>query len=269
MGITRLRWGLLALALLLLTSGCAQLGAQMDGAEQDGAGSSASVDTHVLETVEWGQVNGLLSVLVRNTTDRVLRHADAVISVKGRDGTALGSTAASTIEGRCCTAIEVAPGASFGFYFYLDDAASVGQVDVTYKNVLWAAAGRTRSSQTSIAPLRLQDNAAGTLLVADVTTKGDPIDAAVVQALIDGPDGKFLAVISGTWFCFAPGAVPDRIKMQLYTKVPRGSTVRSVTAFPLPDKDAAAESAGRANLQGSCDPQGDDSGRAAEPDASS
>ena len=258
MGITRLRWALLALALLLMTSGCSQLGAQMDGAEQDVAPDPAAVNADVLETVEWGEVNGLLSVLVRNTTDRVLRRADAMISVKGKDGASLGSTAATTIEGRCCTAIEVAPGATFGFYFYLEDAASVEQVDVTYKNVLWAAAGRTQSSQTSIEPWRLMDNSAGTLLIADVTTKGEPIDAAVIQALIDGPDGTFVAVISGTWFCLAPSAKPRRIKMQLYTQVPRGSTVKSVTAYPLPDKAAAAAIAGQANLQGSCDPEDED-----------
>jgi hypothetical protein len=262
MGIARTRWVLATLALLLATAGCSQLGAQMDGAEQDDAKDPVAAATNVLETVEWGEVNGLLSVLVRNKTDRVLRRADAVISVSNSDGVAIGTSAETTIEGRCCTAVEVPPGGSFGFYFYLDDAASVDEVDVSYKNVLWAAASRTRASQTSIVPVRLVGNSAGTLVAADVTTRGEPIDAAVVQALIDGPDGAFLAVISGTWFCFAPGA-PDRILMQLYTTVPEGSTVRSVTAFPLPE--TATESPGQANTQRSCDPEGDAAGGSTAP----
>lgn len=259
------RWLAAALVLPLLVSGCSEVTAQMDGAEQEptaGSGPDTAAQT-VLTTVEWGEVNGLLSVLVRNDTDRVLRRADAVITVRNDAGVAIGSSAATTIEGRCCTAVEVPPGALFGFYFFLGDAATVDQVEVTYKDVLWADAGRNAASQTSIELVDLHDNAAGSAVFADVTTQGEPIEAAVVQALVDGPDGAFEAVISGTWFCFSPGP-PDRIAMQLYTTLPPGSSVRSVTAFPL--ESAADTTAGTANRDSTCDPEGNAAGGSTTPE---
>lgn len=235
-------------------SGCSQVQAQMDGAERSVSDESANRQA-LLETVEWGQVNGLVSVLMRNNSDRILRRADAVVSVRNDSGVAFDNSASVTVEGRCCTAIEVPPGGTFGFYFYAGDTTAVDSVDVTYQNVQWADAGSSGESVASIVPAHLYRNSEGSAVSADVTALGGPIDAAIVQAVVDGPDGEFLTVISGTWFCFVPGPA-RRIRMQIYTPLPRGSTTRTVTAYPRPD----GLTGGDANPDLSCDPATDAGG---------
>lgn len=254
-----LTWVVLLLATIVVLPGCSQVQAQMDGAERSSSERTVSNDS-LLETVEWGQVNGLLSVLVRNNTDRVLRRAEAIVSVRNTKGVAVGSSADKTVEGPCCTAVEVPPGGTFGFYFYAGDTSQVEAVDVAYKNVQWSDAGVSGGSAATIEPAHLFYNSEGSAVTADVTAQGGPIDAAIVQAVIDGPDGNFITVISGTWFCFVPGP-PRRILMQIYTALPEGSRIRSVTAYPRPD----GVTGGAANPEASCDPETDSGGESDVP----
>lgn len=243
-----------ALAALLLSS-CAQISAQMDGARVDGEASRSPVSQQLVSTVAWGQLGGMVSVLVRNDSGRVLSRADAVITLLNESGTAVGSSATTTIGGDCCTALNVPPGESFGFYVWAGRDNAVTDVQVEYRNVVWGQSASRGGPQAPVEPLNLFENEAGTVASAIVRPRGGPIESAVMQAVINGPDGEFLAVISGTWYCFLPQE-PRKIWMQLYQRVPEGSEIASVTAFPKPDD----MSGGDANAQDRCSRQAPDQG---------
>ena len=245
------------LCLTLLTS-CSQIEDQLSGAQvSTDERDTVSVESDI-QTVSWANLNGMVSVLVRNVSDRLLRHADAVITVQDASGATVGaSSVAETVSGRCCTAVDVPPGGEFGFYLYAAPEDDVQGVDISYRNLVWDSASSQGGPRTQITPVNLYANRNGSVVGADVVTWGGPIDEAVVQAVIDDADGSFLAVISGTWFCFQPGPA-RRIRMQLFQPLPEGAEVATITAFPR----SGAETGGDANVEGSCDP-------AAQPSTSS
>ncbi len=237
---------------VLLTSSCAQLHAQMDGAERNVSDPATSA-TSPLETVSWANLNGMVSVLVRNTSDQVLQHAEAVITLENDRGVTVGTNAAeaaqqTTFEGRCCTATNLPPGATFGFYIY-SGGADVSGVDIDYKNISFGSGGSAGGRELTVRPLALVDNRDGTVARAVVGVKDGPVDVAVIQAVIHDPQDRFLTVISGTWFCFAP-RTPRTIRMQLYQAVPAGSTIASMSAVSVPSSDIA----GDANSTRGCAP---------------
>ena len=239
---------LLAFATLMLLCSCSQINAQMSGAEVSDD-RPATRSAPILETVDWANLNGMISVLVRNNSGRILRRADAIITLQDTEGVTIGSSANKIVEGSCCTAVDVPPGATFGFYLYNGDAGNVTGVQVDYKNAAWDAGGSKGGPQATVQPINLHSNRNGAVVSARVTAQGGPIDAAVIQAVLNGPDGEFLSVISGTWFCFVPGQ-PRRIWMQLFQQVPDGTTVDSISAFPKSDD----VDGGDANPAGTCTP---------------
>lgn len=244
------------LVCLLALCSCGQLSEQMEGAEVDSAATSAQEE--LLTTVAWAELDGLVSVLVKNPSERTLSRADAVITVLDERGLTMSSSAKKTFEGRCCTAVDVPPGGTFGFYVYVGVLSSeITDVQVDYKNTAWGNAGEAGGPQATAAPFNTYVNAAGSVAVADVTTTGGPIDSALVQAVVNDADGEFVAVISGTWFCFVPGPA-RRIYMQLYQVLPEGSTIESVSLYPKYD----AADGGDANVAATCSPDPD---AAAEP----
>ncbi|WP_139977280.1 hypothetical protein [Nocardioides litoris] len=235
-----------ALATVLATGGCAQVRDQLDGAVDESYADQRAETEGLLETVEWGQVDGLVSVLVRNDADRVLRRADAVVTLSTADGSA-GPT---TVAGGCCAVVGVPPGATFGFSFYAADAAEAAVVDlqVVYRDQRWGDAGSSGSGTATATPVGLVPNAWGSVVQTDVTTHGVPVDVAVVQAVVDGPDGRLATVVSGTWTCFVPGP-PRRVDLQAWTPLPAGSTVRSTTVLAQSETDVG----GDANAAVGCD----------------
>ncbi|MBC2960639.1 hypothetical protein [Nocardioides deserti] len=233
--------GVLALAPAL--GGCSTISDQLAGSEVDPTvtTSAASADS-LLETVTWGELDGLVSVVVRNPTDRVLRRAEAVITLRDSRGTALASTPAprtatttSSRDGGCCTVRSLRPGGTYGLYVGTAGAGSeVADVEVTYRDVSWSSTPLPRVEALAV---RIEEGPRGSVVLADITTEDD-LSSAVVQAVVTEPDGSLAAVVSGTWTCFEAGDT-RRIFMQLFRRVPVGSMVESVAVHP--DGGAAEE----------------------------
>jgi len=239
---------LTAFLALTLLSGCAQISDQIDDAEAETVSDEIAAPS-VMETVDWAELEGLVSVLVRNPTERMLRRAEAVITVHTPEGEELATSPRQVYEGACCTAIDVPPGGTFGFYLFTGDVeGAVEDVEVSYKNVSWGDAASGGGPVATAVPVQLSSNRLGTLAIADVTTRGGPVDTAVVQAVLEDPDGSLVAIISGTWDCFQPGT-PTRIEMQLYQTAPPGTEIRSVTVYP----DNQRERGGDGNVLESCE----------------
>jgi hypothetical protein len=222
-----------ALIGLVAVSGCSDISAQLSGEQVSDPMQAEEVVTPLLETVSWGEVDGMLSVVVRNPRERTLRHATAVFVARDSAGVTVGSSTSSAKKGTCCTVYDLQPDASYGFYFDVGvDAGNVAEVEVTYRDVAWRAGASAPVPAMRGAPVALTANALGAVVLADVTTPESPVPQAVAQAFLNGPDGDFIAVVSGRWACFEAG-VPRRIKMQLYHPLPAGTTVESVVAYPV------------------------------------
>lgn len=219
---------------LVVASGCSTISDQLAGSEVDpSAATSAAAATDgadsLLETVTWAELDGLVSVLVRNPTDRVLRRADAVITLRDSRGTALASTVSTrTREGGCCTVRSLRPGGTYGLYVGTAGPGSeVADVEVSYRDVSWSS---TALPEVEAAPVRIVEGPRGSVVLADVTAEDD-VPSAVVQAVVTDPDGTLVAVVSGTWTCFEAQDT-RRIFMQLFRRVPEGSLVESVAVHP-------------------------------------
>ena len=224
------------LAVAIVATGCSQLPSHRDG---DVAAAPAEVAKPILLTRSWGVVDGMLSVVVVNTTDRTLSSAEGVITA--RDGNdVLVSSSLEDPSGGCCTVTDLPPGQQFGFYVDIGDAASdISRVDVAYRSVAWAPGGDDVANPLVAHPVRLDSNRQGAVVVADVKATGPMVAQASVQAFLTGPDGKFLAVVAGRWFCFSKGS--HQIRMQLLHPVPAGTTVDKVVVHPLTgDADGTA-----------------------------
>jgi hypothetical protein len=228
------RSGVLAVALvvaLLCGAGCSQMSKKPSGAES-GSAPSRPAARPILDTVAWGVVDGMLSVVVENTTDRTLRNAVGVITARGRDD-GLIATSLESPDG-CCSVVDLPPGQEFGFYVDIGGAAAdVSRVDVAYRNVAWAPRAQERANPLTARPVAIEGSADGAVVVADVRSTGPTVAQASVQAFLDGPDGEFLAVVAGRWYCFAQGS--NEIRMQLLHPVPAGTTVDRVVIHPVAD----------------------------------
>ncbi|WP_193612675.1 hypothetical protein [Nocardioides lijunqiniae] len=218
---------------LLTLSGCSDISAQLSGEQVTDPELSAKLVSPLLETVSWGEVDGMLSVVVRNPGERTLRHATAEFVARDADGATVGSSTSSEKKGTCCTVYDLQPDQEYGFYFDVGvDAGQVAEVDVAYRDVAWRTGQTAPVPAMRGAPVTMTSNTLGAVVVADVTSPASPVGQAVVQAFLDGPDGDFIAVVSGRWTCFKAGT-PRRIQMQLYHPLPAGTTVESMVAYPV------------------------------------
>jgi hypothetical protein len=217
---------------LLALTGCSDLAAQLSDAR-----SSEPVGGHAeppppLATESWGTADGLLSVIVRNPTERTLRSATAVITALDAEGEAIGMSRATALA--CCAVSDLAPGRTYGLYFDVGtDAGTVSDVKVSYRDVAWyTRRAAPMPPPVTVTPVRLTAGPLGAVVVADVATPGTAVAQAVVQAHLVGPDGAFLVVVSGRWTCFAAGG-RRRIEMQLFHPVPPGTVVESIVVHPV------------------------------------
>lgn len=216
-------------------TGCTGVSSTVSGGpdtDTDTAATQASSQP-VLVTQDWGVVDGMLSVVVRNTSDRTLRSATAVITARDDSDVLVSSTLESPSDA-CCAVTNLQPGEELGFYVDIgDDADQIDRVDVAYREVSWAAAGESSANTLTARPVRLDGNGLGAVVVADVRNTGPMVPQAGVQAFLYGADGDFLAVVSGRWYCFSRGA--HQISMQLLHPVPDGTTVDTVVIHPVTD----------------------------------
>lgn len=233
------RTGALVMVLVVAVlggAGCTQISRKAAGADSARAPGQTPARP-ILETVAWGVVDGMLSVVVENTSDRTLRSAVGVITARDRDDV-LVATSLESPDG-CCAVVDLPPGQRFGFYVDIGEgAADVTRVDVAYRNVAWAPAAEQQPNPLTAHPVGIDSSTDGAVVVADVRSTEPTVAQASVQAFLNGPDGEFLAVVAGRWYCFAGG--DNEIRMQLPHPVPAGTTVERVVVHPVTDDAGGA-----------------------------
>ena len=165
----------------------------------------------ILVTRDWGVVDGMLSVVVRNTTDRTLRSATAVITARDRNDVLISSSLEAP-DG-CCAVTDLPPGQEFGFYVDVGDAATESAGSTSPTATCLGDGRRHAPSPLDAQPVRLDGNGKGAVVVAEVRS-----------SVNDGPAGQ------------RPG-LPERRRRQ----VPRGRRRPVVLLLegPARDPDAA------------------------------
>lgn len=234
----RSRAGATALVLALATlTGCTGADEPAPDVSTAGAtGSAVDGSTDVLATEEWAVHDGMVSVLVRNTGDRSLRRATALVTAVDERGVTVASSAAQAVRGDCCTVLDLPSGGTYGLYFDTTaDPSSIAEIQVRYREVSWGTADAA-APEVEARTVELTGSPRGAVVVADVTpstdTIGGAIGGATVQAVLTRSDGDLLAVVSGRWRCFAAGTT-SRIRMELFHPVPAGTEVAGVTVLPV------------------------------------
>lgn len=228
-----MRWLMAVPAALLTLTGCSDVSARTADAQDPAAVAPAGVVAPVLATQRFGVVDGMLSVVVRNTSDRALRHADAQIVARDASGATV-ATAGAVTNKTCCSVVDLPAGATFGFYVDIGAAADrIDSVELTYREVSWAPPTSSTRTRFGARAVGLEADDQGTVVVAEVRTHGAPVAQARAQAFLTDADGRFLAVVSGRWDCFVPGS--REIRMQLFHAVPPGTEVESVRVQPVTD----------------------------------
>jgi hypothetical protein len=197
-----------------------------------------------LKVDTWGATSdGLLSVIVSNVGDATVRSARALISAKDQFGNVVAAVTAppgTWLGTRCCTIIGLAPGHRYGLYLDIGTRIKrVKRVDVEYSEV--------RTDEKPVPSPVLQMRHATLHPGAKLGTVSVTVKMAAhvgpyitVQALLNGPGGKFLGVISGGFYCLKANT-QRTINLQFFHPVPAGSSVDSVISFPLDATTARLE----------------------------
>lgn len=225
----------LAVVATLLTSGCSTIHDQLDGAgAPDDPRSTPATPGPILQTMSWGVVDGMLSVVVRNTTDQTLRYAVGVITARTADDR-LVAISLEYGDANCCQVQQLRPGQKYGFYVDVgrDQGEKIARVDVAYRNVAWDQdRSQVDRSRVVARPTRLRETDRGTVVLADVSSRY-PEPLVVAQAFLTDTSGRLVAVVSGHWRCVRPGR--QQLKMQLFHPVPAGTRVHEVHVHPVDD----------------------------------
>ncbi len=244
--VRRLGLACAAVAVAIGSSGCSDLRAQLEGAEvvEPSVDASYAALPTVLETAEWSETDGLVSVIVRNDTDRDLRTAEVTMTARDENGEVLGTYGTSSMGGdsSCCTVQSLAPGEEFGLYFAVGEGSDrIDDVELTYSRLAWAQKPSGSPSPEASAGTEVRARATDfviqqdqTVVRATVEVGEEDIPRALVQAVLRGRSGKLIAVVTGRWSCFEADST-RRIRMELFQPVPLGTGVDSVSIRPIGD----------------------------------
>lgn len=250
--VRRLGLACAAVAVAIGSSGCSDLRAQLEGAEvvEPSVDASYAALPAVLETAEWSVTDGLVSVIVRNDTDRDLRTAEVTMTARDENGEVLGTYGTSSMGGdsSCCTVQSLAPGEDFGLYFAVGEGSDrIDDVELTYSRLAWAQKPSGSPSADAGDGDEVSDGAEvnaratdfviqqdQTVVRATVEVGEEDIPRALVQAILRGRSGKLIAVVTGRWSCFEADST-RRIRMELFQPVPLGTGVDSVSIRPIGD----------------------------------
>lgn len=224
--------GAAVVAAALLTSSCSAISDQLSGSEVTSA-EPEDLPEPILATRQWGVVDGLLSVVVQNTSERTLRYADGVILARTDDNQLV--VASVEADESCCGIIDLRPGQEYGFYLDVgSSAADISRVEVSYRNVSWAPAGEAAPAEPRVRarPVRLEQDAGRAVVLADLVSDGAEPEV-IAQAFVTDGAGDFLAVVSGRWTCVADGSRP--IRMELFHPLPEDARVDRVVVHRVVD----------------------------------
>lgn len=225
-------------AATLVTSGCSAITDQLDGEEVGSRETTEVAAVPLLTTRQWGVVDGLLSVVVENTTDRTLRYATGYVTARTDDNEIVAASIES--DATCCEVVDLAPGGEYGFYLDVgEDAGSITRVDVGYRNFSWAPAAEEPAPATVRAkPVRIDQGPSSAVVTADLVSAGAH-DEVVAQAFVTDRAGDFIAVVSGRWSCLVDGR--RSIRMELFHLLPEGAKVERVLVHPVSDDPTRAK----------------------------
>ncbi|WGL51003.1 hypothetical protein P5P86_13630 [Nocardioides sp. BP30] len=190
---------------------------------------AGAVDLHPLS---WGVDGDLLSLVVRNAGTRTVDYARVRITVLDRRGHVITRTTGAT-GSTCCTVVGLSPGKRFGLFVNLPhDAAAVGSVHL---DVLPA---RRRLTDAPAPKLRvgtatLSRTSTDAVVTARFTAPASIGPYVAGQAFLTDRTGHLVAVISGRFYCFTPGATRV-LRMQLLHPVPRGTRISAVLGYAVP-----------------------------------
>ncbi|WP_205470906.1 hypothetical protein [Nocardioides sp. SYSU D00038] len=233
----------LAVLVLPVLGGCTTISDQLaiTPVSDSGPDPTAPGALPSLTTTDWGVTGSLVSVVVTNHTDRVVRRARLAATLRDADGTVLGTSTSMPDQSGCCTAEGVGPGESHGFYFLTDvpvaDPATA-RLEVGFREAAWTGPAGAPEPAARALPVGVEPGAGLTVAVVDVATV-DALPAAVVQAELRDPAGRLVAVVSATWTCL-PAATTTRARLELFEPVPDDVRIGAVWARPAPLGGGAA-----------------------------
>jgi hypothetical protein len=242
----RLRTISAAAAALMLATGCS--GSDPHEARTPPAGHTTHSVTPAPRSAtspfrvgEWGVNDGMLSVLVENTGRDEITSAHAIITARDANGTIIASVSGAS-GALCCTIVGLQPRHSFGLYADFGPGVTrTASVAVDYTEVTTRAPAAHAPSVTA-SRARLQSASGQTLVHVDLSAPASVGPYVAVQAVLQDPSGKLVAVISGRFYCLFPGSRLGAT-LQLFHPVAAGTVVRAVTASTIPT-DLPAVTAG-------------------------
>jgi hypothetical protein len=193
---------------------------------------AAAASAPALHTTGWGVAGGRVSVVVRNESTHLVRHARAVITARDAHGNSVATTSSSSASG-CCGIAHLAPGASAGLFAELGvTVRRVARVSIRYVDV--ALAPPILQPAVAVADVSLQTGGAATIVALRMTLTGSATESVSGQALLTDARGRIVAVLSSRFSCLTPGAARP-VRLRLDERVPAGTIVASVWTFPVPD----------------------------------
>ncbi|NYJ01433.1 hypothetical protein HNR19_002131 [Nocardioides thalensis] len=207
-----------------------------DTATEDVTEDSEDPQRTALDVVSWGHANGQLAVVVRNETGRLIESMRVRISALDGDGETLMSTTGSAGD-VCCTILGLPPEGYFGLFADAQPtlADHIGDVVVepaTSSFEQGDASAPTRVHVEYASLLRTADDAVVTARLR--TSRGRAFSGYVAaQAFLVRPNGRVAQVISGRFYCFAPGETRE-VWMELLHPAPPGLRLDLVVAYAIP-----------------------------------
>ncbi|GAA1525585.1 hypothetical protein [Nocardioides humi] len=185
-----------------------------------------------LGVVSWGMAAGQLAVVVRNDSDRVIDRARVAITARDRSGVALLTTS-GTPKDVCCTIVGLAPGQEFGLFAQLrSELRDVADVEV---RPVSADLGETGDApRIDVGRPKLHRETDDTVVTVRLTAHGELTGYVAAQAVLVDENGAVAQVVSGRFYCFAPGE-PRRIRLRLFHPVPAQLQLERVLAQAIPD----------------------------------
>lgn len=195
-----------------------------------------------LRVVQWGVNDGMLSVVVENTTDEEIRSAHVVITARDSRKTIIASVSGGS-GALCCTIIALRPHETFGLYAdFGPGVARTAKVSVDYSQVAVAGASHNADKITAYG-WQLESRDDLTLVHTYLASQADVGPYVAIQALLsDGSTRQLVAVVSGRFYCLFPGQRLS-VTLQLFHPVPAGTRIVRVNAFPIPSDLVAVTAA--------------------------
>lgn len=184
-----------------------------------------------LQVVAWGHARGQLALVVRNTSARTVAQARVRITATDARGATLLATTGRPGD-VCCTITGLAPGADVALF--ADPVARAADVRaVTVAPVSLDAGPATPAASVRAGTPSLQRLAGDTVVTATLVARGNLDGYVAAQAVLVDARGRVAQVISGRFYCFAPGHART-VRLQLFHTVPAGLRVSRVLAQPVP-----------------------------------